>query len=214
MSSSASAPRTPHYLIELKVTELSQLFNSMDPSPFHERDLDHNAEQFILSWAQEYPRRAALKLLVHLGRIPDGIADPQAMIGESVRHYFEYRADMVRRELRQLLKEGRIALVIGIAFLALCELLAQVLPATQDTWHGMLRQGLTIIGWVAMWRPLEIYLYRWWPVLRLEQAYRNLSSMQVEVRAWPHEGDRSTGGRPEAPSRRSPDPEADRGSGP
>jgi len=45
----------------------------------------------------------------------------------------------------------------------------------------MVRQGLTIIGWVAMWRPLEIYLYRWWPVRRLERVYRNLSQMQVEV---------------------------------
>jgi hypothetical protein len=60
--------------------------------------------------------------------------------------------------------------------------LARALPATQDTWHGMVRQGLAIIGWVAMWRPLEIYLYRWWPVLRLERVYRNLSAMTVDVK--------------------------------
>ena len=36
-------------LIEVKLTELNQLFNSMDPSPFHERDLDHDAEEFIVS---------------------------------------------------------------------------------------------------------------------------------------------------------------------
>lgn len=183
MSSQASISATPPHLIEVKVGEIHQLFNSMDPSPFHERDLDHDAEQFILSWAQEYPSHASLKLLVHLGRAPDGVSDPQAMIAESVRHYFEYRADMIRREFRQLMKEGRMALIIGVVFLAVCELIAQSLPATKDTWHGMLRQGLTIIGWVAMWRPLEIYLYRWWPVLRQERVYRNLSAMQVEVKS-------------------------------
>jgi hypothetical protein len=31
-------------LIEVKVQTLHQLFNSMDPSPFHERDLDRDAE--------------------------------------------------------------------------------------------------------------------------------------------------------------------------
>lgn len=165
------------------MAEIHQLFNSMDPSPFHERDLDHDAEQFILSWAQEYPSHAALKLLVHLGRAPDGVSDPQVMIAESVRHYFEYRADMMRREFKQLMKEGRMALIIGVAFLAVCGLIAQLLPVTQDTWYGLIRQGLTIIGWVAMWRPLEIYLYRWWPVLRLERVYRNLSAMQVEVKS-------------------------------
>ena len=177
-----SSPTPPH-LIEVKVAGMHQLFNSMDPSPFHERDLDHDAEQFIVSWAQEYPRHAPLKLLVHLGKAPEGVTDPQGMIAESVRHYFDYRADMTRRELRQLMKEGRVSLLIGVAFLALCDLIAQSLSGTQDAWHPMLRQGLTIIGWVAMWRPLEIYLYRWWPVLALERVYRNLSAMQVEVKA-------------------------------
>ncbi len=82
----------------------------------------------------------------------------------------------------RMMKEGRMALIIGVAFLTLCELIAQSLPVNQATWHGMLREGLAIIGWVAMWRPLEIYLYRWWPVLRLERVYRNLSAVEVEVK--------------------------------
>ncbi len=57
-------------LIELKLTELNQLFNSMDPSPFHERDLDHDAEEFIVSWAAEHPRQHDLKLVVHLASPP------------------------------------------------------------------------------------------------------------------------------------------------
>jgi hypothetical protein len=34
-------------LIEVHVAELKQLFNAIDPSPFRERDLDPNAEEFI-----------------------------------------------------------------------------------------------------------------------------------------------------------------------
>jgi hypothetical protein len=44
--------RAPHR-IEIFVDKIEQLFNSMDPSPFHEKDLDHDAEEFIVSWAQE-----------------------------------------------------------------------------------------------------------------------------------------------------------------
>ena len=182
MSTQDSIPATPPHLIEIKVAEIQQLFNSMDPSPFHERDLDHDAEQFILSWAQECPSHAALKLVVHLGKEPHGVSDPQTMISESVRNFFEYRASMIRREFRQLMKEGRLALVTGVAFLIVCESIALLLPPNLNTWHGMLREGLTIIGWVAMWRPVEIYLYRWWPVLRLERVYRNLSVAQVELK--------------------------------
>lgn len=181
MNSSATPASIAPHLIEVKLGAIEQLFNSMDPSPFHERDLDREAEQFIVSWAQEFPSRAALRLVVHLERAPQGVADPQALIAESVKHYFHYRAEMNRREFRLLMKEGRAALAIGLAFLVACELAAQALPAAHGTWSGMVRQGLTIIGWVAMWRPLEIYLYRWWPVRRLERVYRNLSHMQVEV---------------------------------
>jgi hypothetical protein len=45
------------------------------------------------------------------------------------------------------------------------------------------REGLTIIGWVAMWKPLDIYLYRWWPLLALRRLYQRLSAMPVEVRS-------------------------------
>jgi hypothetical protein len=40
--------------IEIYLENLEQFFNSMDPSPFHEKDLDDNAEEFIISWAEEF----------------------------------------------------------------------------------------------------------------------------------------------------------------
>src|SRR3569623_3760090 len=114
---SAPVPPASPSLIEVKWADIHQLFNSMDPSPFHVRDLDDDAEQFIVSWAQEHPAHARLRLLIHLGKAPEGIGDPQAKIAESVRHYFAYRADMTRREFRRLMKEGRIALLIGLVYL-------------------------------------------------------------------------------------------------
>jgi hypothetical protein len=29
---------------------------------------------------------------------------------------------------------------------------------------GIIRESLLIGGWVAMWRPMEILLYDWWPI--------------------------------------------------
>jgi hypothetical protein len=47
---------------------------------------------------------------------------------------------------------------------------------------SFLTQSLTIAGWVAMWRPMEIYHYWWWPLRRRGQIFDKLSRMQVEVR--------------------------------
>lgn len=164
-------------LIEVKVQNVHQLFNSMDPSPFHERDLDHDAEQFIVGWAQEYALRTPLRLVVHLGQPPE-----KAAIEESIHHYFAYRVDMNLREFRQLMREGWMSLLIGFAFLAACMTIAKTLTAFMGGWHPVMKEGLTIIGWVAMWRPLEIYLYRWWPIRHLGKIYAKLSTVPVEVR--------------------------------
>ena len=161
-------------LIELKLTEIQQLFNSMDPSPFHERDLDHDAEQFILSWAQEFSIRTPLKLLIHLEKAPKGIEETRLLAEESIQHYFKYQADLTGREFRQLMKEGRIALLIGLSFLAVCEFIAQYFTESDSAGSAIVLHGFTVIGWVAMWRPLEIYLYRWWPVLRRQKIFQNL----------------------------------------
>ena len=47
------------------------------------------------------------------------------------------------------------------------------------------REGLTIAGWVAMWRPMEIYLYSWWPVQRRGKIFAKMSRMKVEVQSQP-----------------------------
>jgi len=168
--------------IEVKVQSLQQIFNSMDPSPFHERDLDREAEEFIVSWAQEHSSRKPYKLIVHLGQATDR-PDAERILSESIRNYFSYRAEMNRRELKQLLRYGWISLVIATVFLGLCVTVAQMVGPEMGRFHPILREGLIILGWVAMWRPLDVYLYRWWPVHRLGRIYRGLSQMPVEIRA-------------------------------
>ena len=168
-------------LIEVNLTELNQLFNSLDPSPFHERDLDHDAEEFIVSWAQEHPRKHDLKLVVHLAKQPVDVADARQLVADSVAHYFEYRAEMTLRDFRRLMREGRASFFIGLLFLGACQITATLLIPSTGNWQSVAREGLTIIGWVAMWKPLEIYLYRWWPLLTLRKLYQRLSRMPVEV---------------------------------
>jgi hypothetical protein len=168
--------------IQLKLRDVSQLFNSLDPSPFNEQDLDHDAEEFIVSWARELPKGRPLHLILHL-EAPLPAGKTVASVAESVRHYFTYRASISRLELRQLLKQGRTSLIIGSAFLAACLLLGRWIGSrdTEAAW-SIAREGLTIGGWVAMWRPMEIYLYDWWPVRRRVVLLERLGKMKIDVK--------------------------------
>jgi hypothetical protein len=64
--------------IKLKLRELAQLFNSMDPSPFHDRDLDADAEEFIMSWVREAPHAESILLTLHLETFPRRGAPPRS----------------------------------------------------------------------------------------------------------------------------------------
>lgn len=173
----------PHR-IEINLRDVNQLFNTMDPSPFTERDLDPNAEEFIESWAHEFPIVDPVSLIVHLRDWPQG-QDPQALITQGIHNHFSDCARLNRLEFRRLMARGRRSLLIGLVFLSSCLVIeTQFIPQRETgALFNVLRESLSIAGWVAMWRPMEIYLYEWWPLQRRRKIFEKLARMPVEV--WP-----------------------------
>lgn len=169
--------------IEVNLNRLAQLFNSLDPSPFHERDLDQDAEDYIVGSAEEAPRQHALRLVIHLpaDQLPTmGVPD----LATSVHHYFAYREEHERRRLRLIFRDGRIALLIGLGFLLSCMLLRQLaFSLGRGAISDAIGEGMLIIGWVAMWRPLELFLYEWVPIRRRCRILAKLSSAPVTIQA-------------------------------
>ena len=179
-SNTTAADRGHPHTISLKLRDLNQLFNSMDPSPFIDKDLDDDAEEFIVSWAQEFPPNTPIKLRIHLDQWP--AEDPKELIRTAVHNHFAHRAKITDLEFKRLLRRGRTSLFIGLLFLAACLLLSKMLLGhAAGTWAAVVRESLTIAGWVAMWRPMQIYLYDWWPLLRLSRTFTKLSHMPVEL---------------------------------
>ena len=103
--------------IEIRIEDISQLFHSLDPFPFRERDLDDDAEEFIVSWAREIPADQPLKIIVPL---PDTQASRQEAkeLGAAMTRYFNYRAHIVTLDLKELFV-GRRALAIGATVLTI-----------------------------------------------------------------------------------------------
>lgn len=168
-------------LIELRLESLRQLFNVFDPSPFHRKDLDRDAEDYIVGALRELGPMPA-RLVLHLP-VAEAATEEALGLGGAVRNFFAFQAQITARDLRLELRRGRDSLLIGLGFLAACLLLRQVaLAAGTGTFPEIAAEGLLIAGWVALWRPLEIYLYDWWPYRRRLKVYRRLAEIDVEVR--------------------------------
>lgn len=171
-------------VIEVRIRELSQLFNSLDPSPFRERDLDDDAEDFIVGWAQELPANKILRIIVHLPA-PEAHEVDEHELAAAISNYFADRVRVIQRELKELFRVGWRHLSVGVSVLVVCFLASQFVPAALgiNPISRAMQESLIIVGWVANWKPIEIFLYDWWPFKRRIGLYRRLQDAAVVVQA-------------------------------
>jgi hypothetical protein len=112
------------------------------------------------------------------------------MLGDAIHTYFRLRAEATRRKLRKLFRVGRISLVIGVAFVAgafgLGEFIASLVSS--ERYGSIIKESFVIGGWVALWRPAEIFLYDWWPIRNEARLQDRLAVMDVRVVSAPGMG--------------------------
>ena len=141
-------------VIEVHLAELKQLFNSIDPSPFRNRDLDPKAEEFIVGWAKDIPRDAPLALVVDLDR-PAGLPDEAVVLRDAIHEFFHQRAEAFWQRLRDLLRVGRTSLAIGLIALAVAIALGDFLASLmKDSRFGeLVRESAPSRGRACRNRP-------------------------------------------------------------
>lgn len=176
---SAEAIPADSSIIKIRLQDLNKLFDLMDPSPLYKQGLNPNVVEHIVESAKELPARTQVALLLHVNQAAPKARSDQA-VSNATRAYFEHRSNQAQRRLRLHLRRGAISLIIGLAFLA------TTLTASQFLGDGgfatTLRHSLEIGGWVALWRPLEMFLYDWWPILGDKIFYRRLAQMPVQIK--------------------------------
>lgn len=168
--------------IDLEVKHSQQLFDRRDPAPFRERDLDDDAVAYLVGAAQEIPAKQALAIVVTVSEEPEPRLSPDVIL-EAIRGHFVNEGEQVERRLREHLRRGHMTLAVGLGVLVVFLTLAQfTTPPNAGPLREILREGLVITGWVAMWRPLEILLYDWWPLIDERRQVRRILDAPVTVR--------------------------------
>ncbi len=168
--------------IQLRVERVTSLFDPLDPFPLPSRDLAKSAEEFIISWARELPSADPVRIVMHMPAEELRQAN-MTEVRTAFANYFNERADRVAGDLHELLRTGRISLAIGLAVLAACVLASQVLTVAFGVGpvQGTIAEGLIILGWVANWRPIEIFLYDWWPMVRRRRLFCRIAAAQIDA---------------------------------
>jgi hypothetical protein len=171
--------------IEIRLSSIEQMFQTLDPSPFREKDLDKDVEDFIVSWARELHADLPFTIVVHLPE--KQLSRPEAKeIGPAITGFFGYSAQEVGLELKELFRVGRRSLAIGIVVLVVSIVASQMVAHKFEPrpLGKVLEESLIIFAWVANWRPTEIFLYEWWPIARRRRLYQKLAAAKVELKPY------------------------------
>lgn len=168
-------------VIELVLRNVMQLFNSLDPSPFHEKELDPDAEEYIFNAVVDQPKKIPVKMVIYLPE--ESITDStRESIILGIHNHFIYKSSVSDRELRRLFERGRLVLVIAIGILLGTLLARQALSTLeQDLVVRMAGEALLILGWVTLWEPAYIFIFGWWPIVQKRRIYDKIVTMEIEV---------------------------------
>lgn len=177
--------------IDIKLRTAHQLFDGRDPAPFRGRDLDEDAVEYILGAVGDFPPKADVKIVFWIAEEPKPQI-PTETVAEAVRAHFRYEIERLDRQIREHVRHGHFTLVVGLAVLIVFLTLAE-LTLLLPTGHvqQILREGLVITGWVAMWRPLEVLLYGWWPLMRNRRLCARVAGAEIMIERGPQDA-RST----------------------
>lgn len=167
--------------VDIRLKSEGQLFDQRDPAPFREKDLEDDAAAYIVGSLREVGMKGPVKLVIHLAqKSPESVNIE--VIKKAIHSYFSHEAFVSSQKLSMNFKQSQIAMLIGLSSLFLFVFLSHQLGAYADTFGvQMAREGLNIMGWVAMWRPIELTLYAWWPIWQDRRLYDYLSEIDVEV---------------------------------
>ena len=168
-------------VIQIRINKALQLFDSRDPAPFRDRDLDDDFTDYVITSADEIPQRFPIKLQISIaGRTPD--LDAESIV-DAIRSHFSYQIDLKKIQFSKMLRMARLFLAVGLVILTSCLFLARWTQTVHSEFVGStLREGIVIFGWVSLWKPIELILFDWYPIYERIELFQKILNSEIEIR--------------------------------
>jgi hypothetical protein len=164
--------------IVVPLASVEQLVDACPPSPFRRRRLKEEAEQFLIDRVNALPPPAAASLLITL---PQTEASEENRVVDAIHEHFNCLRVETEAKLKRMRRFGWRSFAVAIVFLAVAiaivQLMKQYLPS--GTLSSVAIEGLTILAWIALWRPGELLLYERYPFQRDARLFRKLEQCEV-----------------------------------
>jgi hypothetical protein len=173
--------RSHHLTLTIRARALSDLLLDAPDLVSQSRLSPQLAERLMLdTLTRTAPFRAEIEVTLESGEVgPDGLH----LLHQAVSTHFGFLAEICRRERRLSLQQGIDSARLGLFFLIVVLGIAEIIGYFEGRISDILSEGLTVLAWVALWRPTEELVYDWYPHTR--KLRRILSLKEATVRLIP-----------------------------
>jgi hypothetical protein len=146
-------------------------------SPAGDARLDEDVGEELVERLAVLPPSSPIQLRVHVKAV-----EARAVAPAAIRHHYAKLRERAEYRLMRTVRMGRFSLFIGVAVLLVALGLAETARRMLTGGVGIvIEEGLTIVGWVALWRPLDLLLFERWQLRRDLALYRRLEQMEIVV---------------------------------
>jgi hypothetical protein len=164
------------HCVDIRLNTIEQLFDNRDPAPFRERDLDPDLVEYLVAAAEDLAPLGKFKVVFWIAQqcVPEEVQT-------GYQAHFAYELERIDRRKRRQRRTGQVALVLGLVLLAVLLSISELLSPSASRAVRILREGLAILSWVVMWRPVEALIYDWLPIRRERKTMERLREAPTEV---------------------------------
>lgn len=152
--------KLPEENISIHIDSPSDFFNDFDCSEIEHRELSQDLEDYLVGKVDKIDHLVNLKITVNIENSDQIISNEN--LKKAIENHFEFKTIEQFKENHKLHKKWLRNFIVGLFFLGFCLLLSQIfhMPYFEDKpVFAVLRESLSIIGWVAIWEPTGYFLF-------------------------------------------------------
>lgn len=170
-------------VIEITIDSPYDLYDDKDPSPLKVRDLKPSIENYILTCIREIPKNKKVRINFYFFKF--GISDSEIVnLRKSVKEFFDYRSKVRFVDFKFTIRNGLKSVAIGLVFLFMCIFISNKFLNSPQTLVGrFFLEGLSVLGWVSLWNPVQIFLYEIWPIISNSKNLKRVSKLDFNFKA-------------------------------
>lgn len=175
--STAATGEQDNPTIELHADTVDALFHPFDRSSLSRRTVATEADAYVVDRVADLPEDSRVSLRVLL---PSGEEARCGDVEEAFRRHYAACAARERRLLKRHFREAGFMLLKGAIFALILISVAKSIASISDSLLlGKIADGLSLIVWVSLWRPVDMLIYEWRPIMEEVKLRGRLARVNI-----------------------------------